>query len=76
MCHRRRALRIAVVAAGLLCAALQQAESKILSQWVQLGPDGTSSVRVITKDACPSVIFNGAAVPMSVRAEPAKASAA
>src|SRR5271163_4964195 len=72
MSQRRSALRTAAVAVGLVCAALQQAEAKILSQWVQLGPDGSSSVRAITEDACPSVLFDGTAVPMSVRAEPAQ----
>jgi Calcineurin-like phosphoesterase len=53
-------------------APLQSAEAKILAQWVQLGPDGTSSVRVITEDACPSVAFDGKAVVTNVRAEPGR----
>jgi hypothetical protein len=66
------ALRLAALAALLNFAPLQNAEAKILAQWVQLGPDGTSSVRVITEDACPSIAFDGRLVPMSVRAEPAR----
>jgi Calcineurin-like phosphoesterase len=70
MRQRKRALLTAIVAAAAMAAALSQAQAKILAQWVQLGPDGTSSVRAITEDACPSVIFDGAAVPMNVRSEP------
>jgi hypothetical protein len=53
-------------------ATVQAAQAKILSQWVQLGPDGSASVRAITEDACPAVAFDGESVPMSVRAEPAR----
>ncbi len=70
MRQRKRALLTAIVAAATVLAALSQAQAKILAQWVQLGPDGASSVRAITEDACPSVIFDGAAVPMNVRSEP------
>jgi hypothetical protein len=60
----------AVAIAALL--GLPSAQARILSQWVQLGPDGTSSVRAITEDACPTVLFDGRAVPMSVRSEPGR----
>jgi Calcineurin-like phosphoesterase len=53
-------------------SSLQQAQARILSQWVELGPDGSASVRAITEDACPTVIFDGRAVPMSVRSEPTR----
>src|ERR1700692_3335258 len=67
----RRALRPAALAVLLLgLAPLHNAQAKILAQWVQMGPDGTSSVRAITEDACPLVTFDGRSVPMSVRAEP------
>ncbi|HMA70599.1 MAG TPA: metallophosphoesterase [Xanthobacteraceae bacterium] len=46
------------------------AEARIFAQWVELGPDGASSVRAITDDLCPQVIFDGVPTPMSVRAEP------
>ncbi|HUD88858.1 MAG TPA: metallophosphoesterase [Xanthobacteraceae bacterium] len=59
-----------IVCALLGFAAPQQAQAKILSQWVQLGADGSSTVRAISDDACPSVTFDGNAVPMSVRSEP------
>jgi hypothetical protein len=49
-----------------------RAEAKILAQWVELGPDGNSSVRAISDDACPAVTFDGVAVPMSVRSDPAQ----
>jgi len=65
-----RMLAAAVAAALLGFAALPQAQARILSQWVQLGPDGSASVRAITEDACPTVSFDGRGVPMSVRAEP------
>ena len=65
--------RIAVMAIGAvatLLLALPQAQAKILAQWVQLGPDGTASVRAVVDDACPSVSFDGTAKPMNVRAAP------
>ena len=46
------------------------ADAKVLSQWVEVGPDGTSSVRAITDEACPSVVFDGTSMPMAVRSEP------
>lgn len=68
-----RSLRLAALAIAVLgLSPMHGAEARILSQWVQLGPDGTSSVRAITEDACPSVTFDGRAVPMSVRAEPTR----
>jgi hypothetical protein len=66
-----RAVNAIIFAAVTLlsAAASQPAEAKILAQWVELGPAG-SSVRAITDEACPSVTFNGTAVPMGVRSEP------
>jgi hypothetical protein len=60
------------IAAVALPGLVQNAEAKILAQWVQVGPDGNSSVRAITEDACPSVTFDGKPVPMSVRSEPGR----
>ncbi len=57
-------------AAALAIGPPARAEAKILAQWVQLGPDGASSVRAITDAACPPVVFDGVATPMSVRAGP------
>ncbi len=72
MSNRWRAMRIAVFAAAALAAAAP-AEAKVLAQWVQLGPDGNSSARAITDDdACPAVTFDGVAVPMNVRSDPAQ----
>jgi Calcineurin-like phosphoesterase len=71
MRNRWRGLRIAVFAASTL-AGPAQAEAKILAQWVELGPDGSSSARAITEDACPAVIFDGTAVAMSIRSDPAQ----
>jgi len=48
------------------------AQAKVLAQWVQLGPDGTSSVRAITDESCPEVTFDGTPVPMGVRSEPGR----
>src|SRR5260370_28786262 len=67
-----RALRLAAVAALAGLAPLQNAKARILAQWVQVGPDGTSSVRAITEDACPSVTFDGKPMPMSVRSAPGR----
>jgi Calcineurin-like phosphoesterase len=50
----------------------QGAQAKIFAQWVQLGSDGASSVRVITDEACPQVIFDGIPTKMSVRSEPSQ----
>jgi predicted phosphodiesterase len=46
------------------------AQARVFAQWVELGPDGASSVRAITDDACPQVIFDGIPTSMIVRAEP------
>jgi hypothetical protein len=69
MRRRNRALCTILAAVAAVLAALPQAQAKILAQWVELGPDGTSSVRAITEDACPSVTFDGVAVQMNVRSE-------
>ena len=66
-CRSRFAVT-AVAVLGLL--ATGGAQARVLSQWVELGPDGTSSVRAIADDACPSVLFDGASTPMAVRSEP------
>jgi len=70
MTRYRASFALAVFVLGL--ATMPAAQAKILSQWVQLGPDGSASVRAITEDACPAVVFDGKSVPMSVRAEPAR----
>ncbi len=70
MRQRRRAVLMAISVATAVLTALPQAQAKILAQWVELGPDGASSVRAITEDACPAVTFDGTAVPMNVRSEP------
>jgi len=67
---RRSGLFMAIVAALTVLVVQPQAQAKILAQWVELGPDGTSSARAITDEACPSVTIDGAAVPMTVRSEP------
>jgi hypothetical protein len=69
------ALRVHFVLAFAFCAGLcvfhpQSAAARILAQWVELGPDGGSSVRAIVDDVCPAVMFDGAAVAMSVRSAP------
>jgi hypothetical protein len=62
-------LALAAIVADLVFAP-PAVQARIFSQWVQLGPNGTSSVRAITDEACPQVIFDGTPTPMSVRAEP------
>jgi hypothetical protein len=72
----QRRARVVLSAIGAMIAALgavPPAQAKILAQWVQLGPDGTAIVRAIADGACPSVIFDGAAVPMNLRAAPGQA---
>jgi Calcineurin-like phosphoesterase len=60
-----------VILAGLaILACAPAAQARIFSQWVELGPDAASSVRAITDEACPQVVFDGTPVPMNVRAEP------
>jgi hypothetical protein len=67
----RSGLRTAPLLAVLLAAFATppSTQARIFAQWVQLGPDGASSVRAITDDLCPQVIFDGVPAPMSVRAE-------
>ena len=64
--HRLTALAVVAFASSGAAAA----HGKVLSQWVEVGPDGTSSVRAITDEACPSVLFDGTPTPMAVRSEP------
>lgn len=70
MTQRQLALGIVIAAALVVLATAPPAQAKILAQWVELGPDGGSSVRAITDDACPAVIFDGTAVAMRVRSAP------
>jgi hypothetical protein len=65
---RCRLTALAIVALALSGATA--AYAKVLAQWVEVGPDGTSSVRAITDEACPSVLFDGTPTPMAVRSEP------
>jgi hypothetical protein len=69
---QRRASRTVVFVALTLLAARQGAHAKILAQWTELGPDGGSSVRAITDGACPAVSFDGVAIQMNVRSDPAQ----
>jgi hypothetical protein len=71
--------RLGAVRAGIIAAAnlallvfgpSPVAQARMFAQWVELGPDGVSGVRVITDDLCPQVIFDGIPTPMNVRAEP------
>lgn len=62
--------RLSVLAVLLVAGSFCRAEAKILARWVELGPDGTSSVRAIVDDACPAVTFDGVATPMAIRAAP------
>ncbi len=65
---RLSAVRVSLAVAVFLLPPAVQA--RIFAQWVELGPDGASSVRAITDDACPQVIFDGIPTSMIVRAEP------
>jgi hypothetical protein len=66
-CLRDAALVSLALIFGFLASG---ADAKILAQWVELGPDGASSVRAITDEACPAVSFDGRPLPMAVRSEP------
>jgi hypothetical protein len=56
---------------AILCGVLlEYADAGILAQWVQVGPDETSTVRAIVDDSCPVAMFDGAPMQMSVRSEP------
>lgn len=67
----RCVLRTVIFGAAVLLTPLQQAQAKILAQWVELEPDGSASARAITDDAaCPSAIFDGVPAPMATRSEP------
>jgi hypothetical protein len=71
---RLRAVRISLAMAANFAVAVllwpPAAQARVFAQWVELGPDGASSVRAITDDACPTVIFDGIPTLMIVRAEP------
>jgi predicted phosphodiesterase len=67
--HCNRISGVLAVALSALVAT-GSAQAKVLSQWVELGPDGTSSVRAITDGACPVVVFDGTPAQMAVRSEP------
>src|SRR4029077_11395538 len=56
--------------AALLVFSPPSAQARIFAQWVEVGPDGASSVGAITEDLCPRGIFDGIPAAMSVRAEP------
>jgi predicted phosphodiesterase len=60
----------ACLLAGLALAPALAGEAHVFAQWVELGPDGAASVRAITDDQCPAVLFDGVPAPMKVRAEP------
>lgn len=62
-------IHIAILTVILVFASQPAAQARIFAQWVQLGPDGAASVRAITDDPCPQVVFDGVPAPMTVRAE-------
>ena len=66
----RASLAIAANLAMVVFLPSSAAEARVFAQWVELGPDGASSVRAITDDLCPQTVFDGVPTPMSVRAEP------
>ena len=72
MRRRWRRLGTVVFVLAILFAALEQAHCKILAQWVEIGANGGSSVRAISDEACPSVVFDGTSVQMNIRSDPAQ----
>ncbi len=71
---RLGAVRVSLAAAANFATVVAlpppAAQARIFAQWVELGPDGASSVRAITDELCPQVIFDGTPAAMTVRAEP------
>ncbi len=67
MRRRWRRFGTVVFVSAILLAALPQAQCKILAQWVEIEANAGSSVRVISDDACPSVMFDGTPFQMDVR---------
>ncbi len=74
--------RTAAIAVALLFVALgprsptaaAQADASLRATWVELGPGGAVIARVIAeRTSCPSVVLNGQAQPMQVRAAPSTA---
>jgi len=63
---------IGAVLSLVVALPFRSAHATIFAQWVQLGSDGIASARAITDGDCPSVVFDGTDVPMTVRAEPAQ----
>jgi hypothetical protein len=59
-------LNIAVLLGG---AAQHRANAQTLFQWVQVGPEGTLVVRVVTDNACPNVLFDGREIATNLRSE-------
>ncbi|TMG94224.1 MAG: metallophosphoesterase [Betaproteobacteria bacterium] len=50
------------------------ADAGLKSAWVEIGPDGVAIARAITSaDACPSIVLDGKAQPMAIRALPGTA---
>jgi predicted phosphodiesterase len=68
----RVCLAIAAIFAGVVFVLPPAAQAGIFARWVEVGPDGVSSVRAITDDLCPQVIFDGIPTSMFVRAEPGR----
>jgi Calcineurin-like phosphoesterase len=72
--YRLRAVHMSLVMAANFAIAVLPwppvVQARVFAQWVELGADGASSVRAITDDACPQVIFDGIPTSMAVRAEP------
>ena len=67
-----KALIVIVLSLVVVAVPFRSAHATIFAQWVQLGSDGIASARAITDGDCPSVVFDGTDVPMTVRAEPAQ----
>jgi hypothetical protein len=70
MNYRHALCRLALLLAFLVAAGGHAAQARILAQWVEIGPDGNSSVRVVTEDACPQVAFDGVRTAMTTRSAP------
>jgi hypothetical protein len=64
--------RLGVLVLLASCAALQPTDRNIQASWVVLGEDGAAVARAVTTAAaCPSLVQDGVARAMSVRAAPA-----
>jgi Calcineurin-like phosphoesterase len=66
----KRIILLAVLAVLVtVFLVIGECEAEIFARWVELGPDGSSTVRVVTDNVCPTVMFDGSPVAMRTRSD-------